>query len=74
MSKVIIVESPGKINKIKSFLDNSFTVIASVGHIRDLVKTNDAIDIKNNFKPTYEILKDKINIVKKIKQLVKNAN
>lgn len=74
MKRLIIVESPGKIKKIKSFLDNTYIVIASVGHIRDLVKNNNAIDIKNNFRPTYEILPDKINVIKNIKKVIKDVD
>jgi len=66
MSKLIIVESPGKIKKIKSYLGPEYNVMASVGHICDLKKDNDSIDVNNNFNPTYEISKDKISVVKKL--------
>ena len=67
MSKLIIVESPGKIKKIKSYLDSSYNVMASIGHIRDLSKSYNAIDYNNNFAPKYEILKDKIKVIKNLK-------
>ena len=67
MSKLIIVESPGKIKKIKSFLGSEYTVMASVGHIRDLAKDSISIDPLNNFKPTYQILPDKKKIVSNLK-------
>ena len=63
MSKLIIVESPGKIKKIKSFLGAEYNVMASVGHIRDLAKDSISVDPNNNFKPTYEITSDKKKIV-----------
>ena len=63
MSKLIIVESPGKIKKIKSFLGTEYTIMASVGHIRDLSKNSISVDPNNNFKPTYEIISDKKKIV-----------
>lgn len=73
MSKLVIVESPGKIKKIKSYLGTNYNVMASVGHIRDLIKSYNAIDYKNNFQPKYEILKDKINVVNNLKKACKYA-
>ena len=49
MTNLVIVESPGKIKKIKSYLGNNYTVMASVGHIRDLAKNSISVDIANNF-------------------------
>ena len=74
MSKLIIVESPGKIKKIKSLLDSSYVVMASVGHIRDLAKESLSIDIDDNFKPTYEILSDKKKVVSNLKKAVAEAD
>ena len=73
MSKLIIVESPGKIKKIKSLLDPTYNVMASVGHIRDLRKDSLSIDIDNDFNPTYEILSDKKKVVQNLKLAIKNA-
>ena len=73
MSKLIIVESPGKIKKIKSLLDSTYTIMASVGHIRDLASSSLSIDIEDNFKPHYEIISDKKKVVSNLKQAVKNA-
>jgi len=72
MTKLLIVESPGKIKKIKSYLGNDYNVMASVGHIRDLGKSL-SIDINNNFEPSYEILADKKIIVKNLKDASKNS-
>ncbi|MEA3398961.1 MAG: type I DNA topoisomerase [Patescibacteria group bacterium] len=59
--KLLIVESPSKAKTIEKYLDNAYTVKASVGHIRDLPKSNKkAIDIENGFIPSYEITKEKI--------------
>ena len=69
MSKLLIVESPGKINKIKSFLSSDFSVSASIGHIRDLDKKSLSIDVDNKFKPTYTILSDKKKVVSELKKL-----
>lgn len=63
MSKLIIVESPGKIKKIKSFLGPDYNVMASVGHICDLAKNSLSVNPSNNFAPNYEILLDKKSIV-----------
>ena len=74
MSKLIIVESPGKIKKIKSLLDSTYNVMASVGHIRDLAHNSLSVDIENNFNPIYEILSDKKKVVQNLKLAVKNAS
>ena len=74
MSKLIIVESPGKIKKIKSLLDSSYNVMASIGHIRDLAKESISVDINDNFKPNYEILTDKKKVVSNLKKAVKDAS
>lgn len=68
-TKLLIVESPGKIKKIKSFLPSDFAVSASIGHIRDLDKKSLSIDVNNKFKPTYAILSDKKKVVLELKKL-----
>lgn len=68
-TKLLIVESPGKINKIKSFVSSDFSVSASIGHIRDLDKKSLSIDVENKFKPTYTILSDKKKVVLELKKL-----
>jgi DNA topoisomerase I len=75
MSKnLVIVESPSKIKKIESFLGKDYKVASSMGHIRDLQKGNKAIDIKNDFEPTYEVSVDKKDIIKNLKGLAKAAD
>ncbi len=65
MSKnLVIVESPAKAKTIEGYLGKDFKVLSSYGHVRDLQKGNNAIDIKNGFAPTYEISKDKKDLVK----------
>ena len=66
-NKLVIVESPSKAKTIKKYLGSKFSVIASMGHIRDLPKSHLGIDIKNGFKPSYTIIKDKKEFVKKLK-------
>ena len=49
MSKLVIVESPAKAKTIKKYLGKGYEVIASMGHIRDLPKSQMGVDIKKNF-------------------------
>lgn len=67
MSKLLIVESPAKARTIKGYVGPDVQVLASVGHIRDLATTGEGglgIDVKNNFKPNYVVIKGKEKIVK----------
>jgi DNA topoisomerase I len=74
MSKnLVIVESPAKAKTIEGYLGKDFKVASSYGHVRDLPKGDNAIDIKNRFKPTYEITPDKKEVIKQLKSLVKDA-
>lgn len=75
--KLIIVESPNKINLIKSFLGSDYDVVASYGHIRDLSTTGKGglgVNVEENFKPTYVVSKDKIKIVTNLKKHAKKAD
>ena len=64
MTKLVIVESPAKAKTIEKYLGKGFTVRASVGHIRDLPKSNkDAVDIKSGFVPRYALVKEKQHII-----------
>ncbi len=72
--KLLIVESPAKAKTIEKYLDNKYTVRASVGHIRDLPKSNkNAIDIEAGFIPHYEISPGKEKIITDLKALAKKA-
>lgn len=74
MSKLLIVESPAKAKTISKYLDGEYRVVASVGHIRDLPKSNKkAIDIESGFVPHYEISKGKEKIVDELKHLAKTS-
>ena len=66
--KLFVVESPGKKNKLQSFLGGNYIVEASVGHICQLKKENMGIDIEDNFKPNYEISEDKKKVVAHLKK------
>lgn len=72
--KLLIVESPAKAKTIAKYLDNAYTVKASVGHIRDLPKSNkNAIDIEKGFVPRYEISKGKEHVIEELTKLTKKA-
>ncbi len=75
MSKLLIVESPAKAKTISKYLDGKYEVVASVGHIRDLPKSNKkAIDIEGGFIPHYEITKGKEKVVNQIKEKADEAD
>jgi DNA topoisomerase I len=74
MSKnLVIVESPAKAKTIEGYLGKDFKVASSMGHIRDLPKGGDAIDIENNFEPTYEVSPDKRDVIQKLRKLAEDA-
>lgn len=70
---LVIVESPAKAKTIEGYLGKDYEVQSSFGHVRDLPKGNNAIDIENGFTPTYEISPDKKDVVKQLKKLAKGA-
>lgn len=72
--KLLIVESPSKAKTIEKYLDGAFTVRASVGHVRDLPKSNKkAIDIEGGFIPHYEISKGKEKVIIDLRALAEKA-
>ncbi len=74
MSKnLVIVESPAKAKTIERYLGKEYEVKSSYGHVRDLPKDDFAIDVENDFSPTYEISADKKTVVKDLKKLAKEA-
>ncbi len=75
MSKnLVIVESPAKAKTIEKFLGKDFQVKSCFGHIRDLDKGDDAIDINNKFTPKYIVPEDKSAVVNELKKLAKGAD
>ena len=70
---LLIVESPAKAKTIEGYLGKDFLVKSSYGHIRDLIKTDDAIDVNNNFEQRYEVPADKRAVVNELKKLSKDA-
>lgn len=72
--KLVIVESPAKAKTIEKYLGDGYTVRASVGHIRDLPKSNkDAVDVENGFKPRYQIVKEKEDVIEKLREAAKKS-
>ena len=85
--KLVIVESPAKAKTISKYLGDEFTVLASVGHIRELVEPRDlpaelkkgpfgkfAVNIENNFEPYYGIAPGKSKTVSELKSALKDAD
>ena len=70
---LVIVESPAKAKTIEKFLGKDFKVESSFGHISDLPSKELGVDVEGDFKPKYEVSKDKKAVVKKLKDLAKNA-
>ena len=73
-TNLIIVESPSKIKTLQNFLDNNYQIEASVGHIRDLPKSDLGIDLENSFTPTYVVSDKSKKVVKNLKQVLKNVD
>lgn len=78
MSKLLIVESPGKVKTISKILGSDYTVRPTVGHIIDISKGRGGgdigIDIHNGFKPRYEVLPDKKDKIKAIVDAARTAD
>ena len=72
--KLVLIEGPGKRESIKKYLGAGYDVFATKGHVRDLPKNKFAIDIEHNFEPTYEIITDKIGVIKELKQKAEKAD
>ena len=75
MKNLLIVESPTKVKSIEKFLGKDFKVLASVGHVRDLMASSrKGIDVENNYEPVWKISKDKKDVMKDIKEASKKAD
>ena len=71
--KLVIVESPAKAKTVGRFLGKGYTVRASVGHVRDLLRSQLSVDVENNFEPKYRVPNEKKEVVKELKQLARKA-
>ena len=65
---LVIVESPAKSKTLEKYLGKDYKVMASMGHLRDLLKSRISVDVENNFEPSYCIIKGKNKIVKELKE------
>lgn len=71
---LVVVESSAKAKSIKKFLGKNYSVKASMGHIRDLPKSQFGVDVNNDFRPKYITIRGKGNIIKELRQSVKKAS
>jgi len=73
-SYLVIVESPAKAKTINKYLGKSYTVIASMGHMRDLPKSQLGIDMENGYEPRYITIRGKGDLMAKLKKAAKTAD
>jgi DNA topoisomerase-1 len=71
--KLVIVESPAKARTIGRYLGKEYKVEASVGHVRDLLRSQLSVDVENNFEPKYRVPNEKRPVVKELKKLASQA-
>ena len=71
---LVIVESPAKARTINKYLGRGYTVLASMGHVRDLPKKSIAVDVNNSFEPTYEAIPTRKKIITSLKKAAKGSN
>lgn len=74
---LVIVESPSKSKTIEKYLGKDYKVVSSLGHIRDLATTGKygfGVDVDDNFKPNYKIIKGKSKLVKDLKKDIKESD
>lgn len=71
--KLVIVESPAKAKTVGRFLGKGYTVRASVGHVRDLLRSELSVDVEHDFQPKYRVPNEKRAVVKELKALAQEA-
>jgi DNA topoisomerase-1 len=72
--KLVIVESPAKARTVSRYLGKGYVVKASVGHVRDLLRSQLSVDVENNYQPKYRVPNDKRDIVKELKKDAKTSS
>ena len=72
--RLVIVESPAKAKTINKYLGESYVVKASMGHVRDLPERSLAIDVENNFQPTYEVVETRKRVVTELRKLAERSD
>lgn len=71
---LIIVESPTKAKTLSRFLGKGYEVEATMGHLKDLPKSKLGVDVEHNFKPLYEVVTKKEDVIKKLLKVAKKAD
>ena len=74
IGKLVIVESPAKARSIGGFLGKGYTVMSSLGHVRDLLKSRLSVDVEHDFEPEYRVPNDKRATVKELKAAAQDAD
>jgi len=72
--KLVIVESPAKAKTIKKYLGSNYIVEASMGHVRDLPKSQLGVDIENNYQPKYITIRGKGELLDKLRKAAKKSD
>lgn len=72
--KLVIVESPAKAKTIEKYLGRTYKVVASLGHIRDLPKSQMGVDVDNDYEPKYISIRGKGDVIKSLKKDAKKAS
>lgn len=73
VGKLVIVESPAKARSVGQYLGKGYTVKASKGHVRDLLKSQLSVDVERDFEPKYRVMNDKRDVVNDLKAAAQNA-
>src|SRR5437016_3309402 len=71
---LIIVESPAKTRTLAGFLGNSYQIMASMGHVRDLPKSKLGVDVEARFEPSYTVIPERKHIIAELKKAAKEAS
>ena len=71
---LVIVESPAKAKTIQKYLGKGYTVEASLGHVKDLPKSNLGVDVENDFETEYIVIPGKEKVLMKLKKLALSAD
>ena len=72
--KLVIVESPAKAKTIEKYLGKNYVVEASMGHVRDLPKSQLGVDIENDYNPKYITIRGKGELLSKLRKLAKKSD
>src|SRR3954467_15826355 len=71
---LVIVESPAKAKTINKYLGKNYVVKASLGHVKDLPKSNLEVNVENGFEPTYEVIEGKKKLMGELKHAARNVD